>query len=151
MPRGVNKTILIGHAGQDPELKHLPSGSAVCSLSIATTESWKDKQSGEKQERTEWHRVVLFGRLAEITAEYARKGSQIYIEGRLQTRKWQGKDGQDRYTTEIVAGDMQLLGVRGSGGSSSAAPSSSSSTAPPSASGSAPPSVDPFDDSDIPF
>lgn len=108
--RGVNKAILVGHLGQDPEVKYMPSGSAVANLSIATSEQWKDKQSGEKQERTEWHRVVLFGRLAEIAGEYLKSGSQIYIEGRLQTRKWQGKDGQDRYTTEIVANELQMLG-----------------------------------------
>ena len=110
MSRGVNKVILVGHLGDAPEVKYMPSGSAVTNLSIATTEAWKDKQTGEKQEKTEWHRVVLFARLAEIAGEYLRKGSQVYIEGRLQTRKWQTKDGQDRYTTEIVANDMQMLG-----------------------------------------
>lgn len=117
MARGVNKVILVGNLGNDPEVKYMPSGGAVANISVATTDSWRDKQSGERQERTEWHRVVLFGRLAEIAGEYLRKGSQVYIEGRLQTRKWQGQDGQDRYTTEIVANDMQMLGGRGGGGS----------------------------------
>lgn len=116
MARGINKVILIGHLGADPETRYMPSGGAVTNLRVATTESWKDRQSGEPQERTEWHRVVLFGRLAEISAEYLRKGSQVYLEGRLQTRKWQGQDGADRYTTEIVANDMQMLGGRGGGG-----------------------------------
>ena len=113
MARGVNKVILIGHLGADPETRAMPSGSSVANLRIATTESWRDKQSGEQQERTEWHRVVFFSRLAEIAGEYLRKGSKVYIEGRLQTRKWQGQDGQDRYTTEIVASDMQMLDSRG--------------------------------------
>ena len=116
MARGVNKAILIGHLGRDPEVRYSPSGAAVANVSIATTESWKDKQSGEQQERTEWHRVVFFGRLAEIVGEYLKKGSQVYVEGRLQTRKWQDKDGNDRYTTEVVAADMQMLGGRGGGG-----------------------------------
>ena len=106
MARGINKVILVGHLGQDPEVKYMPSGSAVANVSIATTESWKDKNTGEKQDRTEWHRVVFFARLAEIVGEYLRKGSQIYVEGRLQTRKWQDKSGQDRYTTEIIASEM---------------------------------------------
>ena len=112
MARGVNKVILVGHLGQDPEVKYMPSGGAVCNVSLATTDSWKDKNSGERQERTEWHRVVFFNRLAEITGEYLRKGSQVYVEGRLQTREWQDKDGQKRYTTEIVANEMQMLGGR---------------------------------------
>jgi len=110
MSRGINKVTLIGHLGQDPEVKYMPSGSAVANVSIATTEQWKDKNTGEKQDRTEWHKVVFFARLAEIVGEYLRKGSQVYVEGRLQTRKWQDKNGQDRYTTEIVAGEMQMLG-----------------------------------------
>ncbi len=113
MARGVNKVILVGNLGQDPEVKYMPSGGAVCNVSLATTDSWKNKNSGERQERTEWHRVVLFNRLAEITGEYLRKGSQVYLEGRLQTREWQDKDGQKRYTTEIVANEMQMLGGRG--------------------------------------
>ena len=116
MARGVNKVILIGNLGADPETRYTASGSAVTNIRLATAESWRDRQSGERQERTEWHRVVFFSRLAEIAAEYLRKGSQCYIEGRIQTRKWQGQDGQDRYTTEIVANEMQMLGGRGSGG-----------------------------------
>ena len=113
--RGVNKAIVLGNLGQDPELKNLPSGSAVCSLSVATSERWKDKTTGEDKELTEWHRVSLFGRLAEIAAQYLRKGSQVYIEGRLRTRKWQDKSGADRYTTEIIADELQLLGGKGDG------------------------------------
>jgi single-strand DNA-binding protein len=120
MARGINKVILVGNLGVDPETRYMPSGAAVTNIRIATSESWKDKQTGEQQERTEWHRVVFFGRLAEIAAEYLRKGSQVYVEGSLRTRKWQGQDGQDRYTTEIVADEMQMLGGRGGemGGSS---------------------------------
>ncbi len=113
MARGVNKVILIGHLGADPETRAMPSGSSVANLRIATTESWRDKQTGEQQERTEWHRVALFGRLAEIAGEYLRKGSQVYIEGSLRTRKWQDKQGQERYSTEIVGNEMQMLGGRG--------------------------------------
>jgi len=116
MARGVNKVILIGHLGADPETRAMPSGSSVANLRIATTESWRDKQSGEQQERTEWHRVALFGRLAEIASEYLRKGSQVYIEGSLRTRKWQDKQGNERYSTEIVGNEMQMLGGRGGGG-----------------------------------
>ena len=115
MARGINKVILIGNLGNDPEVKYMPNGNAVANVSVATTESWKDKNSGEKVEKTEWHRVVLFGRLGEIAGEYLKKGSKVYIEGRLQTRKWQGQDGQDRYTTEIVANDMQMMDSRGGG------------------------------------
>ena len=113
MARGVNKVILVGNLGRDPEIKYTASGAAVANITVATSESWNDKQTGEKVEKTEWHRVVAFQRLAEIMGEYLRKGSQIYIEGRLQTRKWQDQRGQDRYTTEIVANDMQMLGSRG--------------------------------------
>ncbi len=113
--RGVNKVILVGNCGQDPEMKHMPSGSAVTNISLATSETWKDKQSGQQQERTEWHRVVFFNRLAEIVGEYVKKGSKVYVEGRLQTRKWQDQSGQDRYTTEIVASEMQMLDSRGGG------------------------------------
>ena len=116
MARGINKVILIGNLGQDPEVRALPSGSSIANLRIATTESWKDKQSGEAKEQTEWHTVVLFGRTAEVAAEYLRKGSQIYVEGRIRTRKWQDKSGNDRYSTEIVGNDMQMLGGRGQGG-----------------------------------
>jgi single-strand DNA-binding protein len=116
MARGVNKVILIGNLGQDPDTKYMPSGSAVTNLRIATTEVFKDKETGQNQERTEWHSVAMFGKLAEIAGEYLRKGSQVYIEGRLRTRKWQDKQGQDRYSTEIVADNMQMLGGRGGGG-----------------------------------
>ena len=115
MSRGVNKVIIVGNLGKDPETRYMPSGSAVTNLSIATTEAWKDKQSGDQQERTEWHKVAMFGRLAEIAAEYLRKGSQVYIEGKLRTRKWQDKEGKDRWTTEIVADEMQMLGGKGGG------------------------------------
>jgi single-strand DNA-binding protein len=116
MARGVNKVILIGNLGADPETRAMPSGMTVANLRIATSESWRDKQSGEQQERTEWHRVALFGRLAEIAAEYLRKGSQVYIEGSLRTRKWQDKQGNERYSTEIVGNELQMLGGRGGGG-----------------------------------
>lgn len=116
MARGVNKVIIVGNCGQDPETRFMPSGGAVTNLSIATSESWKDKTSGEPQERTEWHRVVFFNRLAEIAGEYVKKGSKLYVEGSLRTRKWQGQDGQDRYTTEIVASEMQMLDSRNSQG-----------------------------------
>ncbi len=115
MARGINKVILIGNLGNDPEVRYTPSGSAVATVSLATSESWRDKESGDQQERTEWHRIVFFGRLAEVVGEYLRKGSQIYVEGRLQTRKWQDSEGKDRYTTEIVASDMQMLGSRSGG------------------------------------
>jgi single-strand DNA-binding protein len=113
--RGVNKVILVGNLGNDPESRYLPSGGAVTNITIATSETWKDKQTGQPQERTEWHRVVFFNRLAEIAGEYLRKGSKVYIEGSLRTRKWQDKSGQDRYTTEIVANEMQMLDSRGGG------------------------------------
>ena len=121
MARGINKVILIGHLGQDPDVRALPSGSSIANLRIATTESWKDKQSGEFKEQTEWHTVVLFGRTAEVAAEYLKKGSQVYIEGRLRTRKWQDKTGNDRYSTEVVGNDMQMLGGRGQGGGAAGA------------------------------
>ncbi|PLK58591.1 Single-stranded DNA-binding protein [Candidatus Palibaumannia cicadellinicola] len=116
--RGVNKVILVGHLGQDPEIRYMPNGCAVANINLATSESWRDKQTGDTKEKTEWHRVVLFGKLAEVTGEYLRKGAQVYIEGSLQTRKWQDQSGQDRYTTEIVVnvgGTMQMLGGRQSG------------------------------------
>jgi single-strand DNA-binding protein len=124
MARGVNKVILIGNLGADPEVRYSPNGSAVTNIRLATSDQWRDKQTGEQQERTEWHRVVFFSRLAEIAGEYLRKGSKVYIEGRLQTRKWQGQDGQDRFTTEIVANDMQMLDGRGEmgGGGGGGAP-----------------------------
>src|SRR3989304_2375340 len=108
----VNKVILVGNLGRDPETRYNPEGGAICHISVATTDTWKDKTSGEKQERTEWHRVVFFNRLAEIAGEYLKKGSQVYVEGSLRTRKWQDKEGQDRYSTEIVADRMQMLGSR---------------------------------------
>ncbi len=155
--RGVNKVIIIGNLGADPEIRYMPSGSAVANLRIATSESWKDQQSGQMQERTEWHRVALFGKLAEIAGEYLRKGSQVYIEGSLRTRKWQGQDGQDRYTTEIIGREMRMLGGRSEGSapfSSTSAPQSSASTSTPqSTAASQPPTpetLDDFDD-DIPF
>jgi single-strand binding protein len=116
MARGVNKVILIGNLGADPESRSTAGGMQVTNLRLATSESWRDKQSGEMKENTEWHRVVCFGRLGEVAAQYTRKGSKVYIEGRIQTRKWQGQDGQDRYTTEIVAGDLQMLDGRGGSG-----------------------------------
>jgi single-strand DNA-binding protein len=109
MARGVNKVILIGNVGVDPEVRYMPNGNAVATVSIATTEAWKDKQTGEKQEKTEWHRVVFFNRLGEIVGEYLRKGAKVYVEGSLRTRKWQDQQGQDKYTTEIVASDLQML------------------------------------------
>ena len=113
---GVNKVIIVGNLGNDPEVRYTPSGSAVATISIATSEQWKDKQTGEQREKTEWHRVVMFNRLGEIAGEYLRKGSQVYIEGKLQTRKWQDQSGNDRYTTEIVANTMQMLGARSATG-----------------------------------
>lgn len=117
--RGVNKVILIGNLGQDPEVRYMPNGGAVTNITLATSESWRDKQTGEMKEKTEWHRVVIFGKLAEIAGEYLKKGSQVYIEGSLQTRKWQDQSGQERYTTEVVVnigGSMQMLGGRSGGG-----------------------------------
>lgn len=113
MARGINKVILIGNLGADPETRHTAGGSAVTNLSLATSESWRDKQSGDMQEKTEWHRVVMFSKLAEIAGEYLRKGSKVYVEGRLQTRKWQDRDGNDRWSTEVVANEMQMLDSRG--------------------------------------
>jgi single-strand DNA-binding protein len=151
MARGVNKVILVGNLGKDPEVRYMPNGNAVANITLATSESWKDKQTGEQQEKTEWHRIVMFRRLGEIAGEYLKKGSQVYIEGKLQTRKWQDNSGNDRYTTEIVANEMQMLGGRGGGGSAGfpadSAPAQSQSSAPtpaPAAAGGD------FDD-DIPF
>ncbi|MBT0960932.1 single-stranded DNA-binding protein [Denitromonas iodatirespirans] len=118
----VNKVILVGNLGRDPEIRYAPSGDAICNVSIATTDTWKDKQTGEKKESTEWHRVVFFGKLAEIAGQYLKKGRAIYVEGRLQTRKWQDQNGQDRYTTEIRANEMQMLGGREGGGGGGDAP-----------------------------
>lgn len=145
----VNKVILIGNLGRDPEMRYTPAGAAVASVTLATTESWKDKQSGENQERTEWHRVVFYQRLAEIVGEYLRKGSKIYLEGRLQTRKWQDKGGQDRYTTEIIAESMQMLDSGRSGQHSNAEPNIASDKAELPYSAPTEPAGE-FDD-DIPF
>jgi len=172
MARGVNKVILIGNCGNDPETRYMPNGGAVTNVSIATSESWKDKQSGQMQERTEWHRCVFYQRLAEIAGEYLKKGSKVYVEGSLRTRKWAGQDGQDRYTTEIIVSEMQMLDGRGEGASSGgdAAPqqraprqnpgptanassgqgNASYGNSAPQAAPSAPPAFDNFDD-DIPF
>jgi len=155
MARGVNKVIIVGNLGQDPETRYMPSGSAVTNFTVATNESWKDKQTGEQKDRTEWHRVAMFNRLAEIAAEYLRKGSQVYIEGKLRTRKWQGQDGNDRYTTEIIADEMQMLGGRGGGGGGGNFGGGSSGGQGGGAQGgggSAPPQPGPDDfDDDIPF
>ena len=162
MARGVNKVILVGNLGRDPEVRYTPSGSAVANVTIATSDQWKDKQTGEQQERTEWHRVVFFNRLAEVVAEYVKKGQQIYVEGRIQTRKWQDQSGQDRYTTEIVANEMQMLDSRGGGGGGGGdgmddynQSSSPRAAAPqqgnaPAATPNSPAAPDDFDD-DIPF
>lgn len=148
MARGINKVILVGNLGNDPDVRYTASGAAVSNISVATTESWKDRESGEQQEKTEWHRVVFFGKLAEIVAEYLKKGSQVYVEGRLQTRKWQDKDGNDRYTTEIVANEMQMLGSRASsGGFERSAPENSPAAAKPKATQ----ADENFVDDDIPF
>jgi single-strand DNA-binding protein len=156
MARGINKVILVGNLGADPDTRYMPSGKAVTNIRIATSDSWKDKQTGDTQERTEWHSVVLFDKLGEIAAEYLRKGSQVFIEGSLRTRKWQDKEGKDRYSTEIVARDMQMLGGRGGagGGGGSSSGGSSESRAPRSAPmedrAPAPAGEEEFDD-DIPF
>ena len=142
MARGVNKVILVGNLGKDPEVRNMPNGNVVANITLATTESWKDKQSGEQQEKTEWHRVVMFRRLGEIAGEYLKKGSQVYIEGKLQTRKWQDNSGNDRYTTEIVASDMQMLGGRGGGGRAGFPSDSTPGPAPEAAGG---------DFDDVPF
>ena len=118
MARGINKVIVVGNLGADPDSRTMPSGNAVTNISVATSESWNDKETGEKQEKTEWHRVVFFGRLAEIDSDYLKKGSQVYVEGKLQTRKWEDKEGNERWTTEIVANQMQMLGERMSQGTS---------------------------------
>jgi single-strand DNA-binding protein len=155
MARGVNKVILVGNLGADPETRSMPSGMTVTNIRIATSESWKDKASGAQQERTEWHSVALFGRLGEIAAEYLRKGSQVFVEGKLRTRKWQDKTGNDRFTTEIIADNMQMLGGRAGGGSErGSAPSSfGASTSPREEYDQSPAPAggkDDFDD-DIPF
>jgi single-strand DNA-binding protein len=154
MARGINKVILVGNLGADPDTRYMPSGKAVTNIRIATSDSWKDKQTGDTQERTEWHSVVLFDKLGEIAAEYLRKGSQVYIEGALRTRKWQDKEGKDRYTTEIVARDMQMLGGRGGaaggGGGAGGGESRAPRSAPMEDRAPAPAGEEEFDD-DIPF
>lgn len=139
MARGINKAILIGNLGNDPDIRYTASGTAIANISLATAESWRDKNTGEQQERTEWHRIVFFGRLAEIVGEYLRKGSQIYVEGRIQTRKWQDKEGNDRYSTEVVANEMQMLGGRGGGAGAGAPMNTDSQARAPEARNTAPP------------
>ena len=151
MARGINKVILIGNLGNDPETRYTAGGAAVANVSLATTDSWKDKETGEQQDRTEWHRLVFFGRLAEIVSEYLPKGSQIYVEGRLQTRKWQDKDGNDRYTTEIVANEMQMLGGRGGSGGGGGGSMDRPEPRSTNNKSSAKQSEDDFVDDDIPF
>ncbi len=148
----LNKVLLIGNLGADPEIRYMPSGDAIANLRIATTDTWKDK-GGEKQERTEWHRVALFGKLAEIAGEYLKKGSAVYIEGRIQTRKWQDKEGQERYTTEIVANEMKMLGGRGTGGTAEMDKGPGRAAAPAGKGKPAAPAGGGFDDmeDDIPF
>ena len=151
--RGVNKVILVGNLGQDPDVKYMPNGDAVVNVTLATSETWKDKATGEKREKTEWHRVVMFRRLGEIAGEYLRKGSKVYIEGKLQTRKWQGQDGTDRYTTEVVANEMQMLDSRGgqnAGGSAGYNQPAAAKPTPAAQPKQAAPVDDSFDD-DIPF
>ena len=156
MARGVNKVILIGNLGQDPEVKYMPNGNAVANITVATSENWKDKNTGEQVDKTEWHRVVFFRRLAEIVGEYLKKGSKVYIEGKLQTRKWQDKNGKDNWTTEIIANEMQMLDSRGGGSSdfnqSQGGDQSMQQSAPQSAPSQAAPAPmnNDFDD-DIPF
>ena len=158
MARGVNKAIIVGTLGQDPEIRYTANGGAVANISVATNESWRDKATGEAQERTEWHRIVMFGKLAEIAQQYLKKGSQGYFEGRIQTRKWQDNEGKDRYSTEIVANEMQMLGGRAgggggapmdSGGQSQSQPQSQSQSRPAPAAADTAPMDDGFDD--IPF
>lgn len=154
MARGVNKVTLIGNIGADPDLRYMPNGNAATTLSLATSESWKDKQTGERQERTEWHRVVCFNRLGEIAGEYVKKGSKIYIEGSLRTRKWQDQQGADRYTTEIVASDIQMLDAKGTVSGGDFADMDQSARAPePKAKPKAAPKKESFEsmDDDIPF
>lgn len=168
MARGINKVIIVGNVGGDPDVRYMPNGNAVTTLSIATSETWKDKQTGDKQERTEWHRIVCYNRLGEIAGEYVRKGSKLYVEGSLRTRKWQDQQGQDKYTTEIIANDIQMLDSRGPSGAGPQAdmygdsqPAYQNNTArkpqPPAAAPSSqpsqPPAHNPFDelDDDIPF
>jgi len=131
MARGVNKVIIVGNLGNDPDVRYTADGKAISTISVATTESWKDKNTGEQQDRTEWHRIVFFNRLAEIVAEYLKKGSHVYVDGKLQTRKWQDDNGQDRYTTEIVANEMQMLGGRNDQAGAQQQPQQSQQAVPP--------------------
>ena len=149
MARGVNKAIIVGTLGRDPEVKYTAGGSAVVNVNVATNESWKDKSTGENVEKTEWHRIVIFGKLAEIAAQYLKKGSQVYFEGKIQTRKWQDQSGQDRYTTEIVANEMQMLGGRADASGGTSDFKSQQPAASKSSQFDAPPVDDGFDD--IPF
>jgi single-strand DNA-binding protein len=152
MARGVNKVILVGNLGKDPEVRYMPNGNAIANITLATTDSWKDKQTGEQQEKTEWHRIVMFRRLGEIAGEYLKKGSQVYIEGKLQTRKWQDNSGNDRYTTEIVANEMQMLGGRGGGSAGFPADSAPAQSAPAQTAPTPAPAAAGGDfDDDIPF
>ena len=151
MARGVNKVILVGNLGGDPEMRYMPSGDPVATLSVATSESWKDKTTGETQERTEWHRVVMFRRLGEIAGQYLRKGSKVYVEGRLRTNKWQDQSGQDRYTTEIIADQMQMLDSRGAGNAQGMPPAMGSAPPKPAAQPAPAAAVDENFDDDIPF
>ena len=156
MARGINKVILIGNLGNDPDVRYTSGGSPIANISLATSESWRDKETGDQQERTEWHRIVFFGRLAEIVSEYLRKGSKVYVEGRLQTRKWQDRDGNDRYTTEIVANEMQMLDGRGGAGEEFAGPAGQSrrqagASPPPGQQEASPDNGGEFVDDDIPF
>lgn len=151
MARGINKVILVGNLGRDPEIRYTASGAAIANVTIATTDSWRDKQSGEKQEKTEWHRVVFFNRLAEIVGEYLKKGSQVYVEGRLQTRKWQDQSGQDRYTTEVVANEMQMLGGRGGDAGGQAGGFRNQQAGSSAAAPQAQKAEEDFQDDDIPF
>ncbi len=150
MARGINKVILVGNCGKDPEARTLPSGGNVTNITLATTEGWKDK-NGEKQERTEWHNIVMYAKLGEIAAQYLKKGQQVYIEGRIQTRKWQDKEGKDRYTTEIIANDMQMLGGKGGGGGSTASYDGGEKSSAPAKKSSGGGSDKGFEDDDIPF
>ncbi|MDA8619947.1 single-stranded DNA-binding protein [Luminiphilus sp.] len=149
--RGINKVILVGNLGNDPEHRVLPSGGGVTNVSLATSESWRDKNTGEQQERTEWHRVVFFNRLSEIAAEYLRKGSKVYVEGSLRTRKWQDQSGQDRYSTEIVAQEMQMLDSRGGGMQDSGGYQPAPAAAAPAAAAAGNPAPIDFPEDDIPF
>ena len=157
MARGINKVILVGNLGADPDTRYMPSGKAVTNIRIATSESWKDRQTGDQQERTEWHSIVLYDKLGEIAAEYLRKGSQVYVEGKLRTRKWQDKEGKDLYTTEIIADQMQMLGGRGGAAGGSGGPSGGGERERPQsrqqapAEDRSPPADDGGFDDDIPF